>query len=468
MEERKGRRIIMFPVPFPGHFNPMIQLAGIFHHRGFSVTILHTSFNAPDPSRHPHFTFRTIPHDNEGEGEEEDPLSKSQTSKMDLVSLIRVLKQKYAEPFRKSLAEEVGGGETVCCLVSDSIWGRNTEDAAKEVGVRRAVLRTGGAASFCAFAAFPLLRDKGYFSIQQDSRSDDLVIELPPLKVKDLPVIETNEPEELYRIFNDMVEGAKSSSGVIWNTFEDLERPQLLELISNFQAPFFPIGPFHKHCDDLPSIKRNKEDDAITHWLDKQDPNSVVYASFGSLADIEEKEFLEIYWGLRNSEQPFLWVVRMGSVRGTEWLESLPPGFMDNIGHKGKIVKWVNQLEVLAHPAVGAFWTHCGWNSTLESICEGVPMICTPFFTDQRVNARYIVDVWRVGMMLERSKMDKREIEKVVRRVMMIEKEDGIKERCLDFKEKANICLSKDGSSSKYLDNLISHVLSFNSYAFAS
>lgn len=150
----------MFPLPFPGHFNPMIQLAGIFHHRGFSVTILHTSYNFPDPSRYPHFTFRTISHTNEGE----DPLSRSETLGMDLVSLLRLLKQKYVESFRESLAAEVGGGDTVCFLVCDAIWGRNTEDAAKEVGVRRLVLRTGGAASFCAFAAFPLLRDKGYFS----------------------------------------------------------------------------------------------------------------------------------------------------------------------------------------------------------------------------------------------------------------------------------------------------------------
>lgn len=89
---------------------------------------------------------------------------------MDLVSLIRLLKQKYAEPFRKSLAAEVGGGETVCCLVSDALWGRNTVDAAEEVGVRRLVLRTSGAASFVAYAAYPLLRDKGYFFIQTKKR----------------------------------------------------------------------------------------------------------------------------------------------------------------------------------------------------------------------------------------------------------------------------------------------------------
>ncbi|KAG5379657.1 hypothetical protein IGI04_027499 [Brassica rapa subsp. trilocularis] len=444
MEERKEKRIIMFPLPFPGHFNPLVQLARIFHHRGFSITIIHTSFNFPDTTHYPNFTFRTIHHHNEGE-EEEDPLSKPDASGMDLVTFIRQLREGYANPFRESLKAEVGGGERACCLVSDVVWGRTTEVAAEEVGIRRMVLTTSGVASFCAFAAYPLLRDKHYLPIQ-DSRLDELVTELPPLRVKDLPVMETNEPEELYRVVNNMVEGAKSSSGIIWNTFEDLERIiVLMNFSTEFQVLVFPVGPFYKHSENILPTTKNKEDHVTTDWLNKQDPRTVVYVSFGSLADIEEKEFLEIAWGLRNTKQPFLWVVRPGMVQGTEWLESLPCGFLENIGQKGQIVKWVNQLEVLAHPAVGAFWTHCGWNSTLESICEGVPMICTPFFTDQRVNARYIVDVWQVGMILERSKLDRKEIEKLLRKEMGEE----IRESCLKWKDRANVCLSKDGSSSK-------------------
>ncbi|KAH0918814.1 LOW QUALITY PROTEIN: hypothetical protein HID58_026474, partial [Brassica napus] len=436
MEERKEKRIIMFPLPFPGHFNPLVQLARIFHHRGFSITIIHTSFNFPDPTHYPNFTFRTIHHHNEGE-EEEDPLSKPGASGMDLVTFIRQLREGYANPFRESLKAEVGGGERACCLVSDVVWGRTTEVAAEEVGIRRMVLTTSGVASFCAFAAYPFLRDKHYLPIQ-DSRLDELVTELPPLRVKDLPVMETNEPEELYRVVNNMVEGAKSSSGIIWNTFEDLERIVLMNFSTEFQVPVFPVGPFYKHSENILPTTKNKEDHVTTDWLNKQDPRTVVYVSFGSLADIEEKEFLEIAWGLRNTKQPFLWV-------------------------KGKIVKWVNQLEVLAHPAVGAFWTHCGWNSTLESICEGVPMICTPCFTDQRVNARYIVDVWQLGMMLERSKLDRKDIEKLLRKEMGEE----MRESCLKWKDRANVCLSKDGSSSKYLEKLVSHVMSFDSYAFA-
>lgn len=83
------------------------------------------------------------------------------------------------------------------------------------------------------------------------------------------------------------------------------------------------------------------------------------------------------------------------------------------------------------------------------------------------MNARYIVDVWRVGMVLERSKMERKEIERVLKSVI-IEKGDGLRERSLKLKERADFCLGKDGSSSKYLDKLVNHVLSFDSYAFAS
>lgn len=94
-------------------------------------------------------------------------------------------------------------------------------------------------------------------------------------------------------------------------------------------------------------------------------------------------------------------MIRLGLIRGSDWIGSLPNSYLEILDGRGHIVKWAPQQEVLAHRAVGAFWTHNGWNSTLESICEGVPMICMPCFTDQMVNARYVTHVWRVGVQLE-------------------------------------------------------------------
>ncbi|CAN1815653.1 UDP-glycosyltransferase 76C2 [Linum perenne] len=150
------------------------------------------------------------------------------------------------------------------------------------------------------------------------------------------------------------------------------------------------------------------------------------------MATVTEAESLEIAWGLANSQQLFLWVVRPKSVENS---------------------KWAPQEEVLAHPSTGGFWTHCGWNSTLESICQGVPMICAPRTGDQLVNARYVSDVWRVGIHLE-GKMDREEIEKGI-------KGEGIRARAGDLKEKMEASVKEGGSSYEAVENLVDHILRF-------
>lgn len=94
---------------------------------------------------------------------------------------------------------------------------------------------------------------------------------------------------------------------------------------------------------------------------------------------------MEIACGLAENEQPFLWVVRPKLVNGSQ--SSLPKDFLEAVARRGHIVTWAPQQEVLAHCAIVGFWTHCGWNLTIESICEGMPMICLPFFGDQKMNA---------------------------------------------------------------------------------
>lgn len=284
-------------------------------------------------------------------------------------------------------------------------------------------------------------------------------MELPPLRVKDLPVIATSYPEKLYELVEGMIQETKASSGLIWNSFEELEELAIAKLQQDFGIPIFPIGPFHKHFA-APSSSLIAEDHSSISWLDKQVPNSVIYVSFGSIAAIEENDFLEVAWGLANSKHPFLWVVRPGLIRGTEWLELLPEGFLEMLDGRGHIVKWAPQLEVLAHPSVGAFWTHNGWNSTLESICEGVPMICTPCFTDQLVNARYVSHVWNVGVQLENG-LSREKIEMVIKRIMEQKEGEELRERVMRLKEKANLCVQPGGSSYEFLKSLVNYISLF-------
>ncbi|CAA0814668.1 UDP-glycosyltransferase 76F1 [Striga hermonthica] len=117
-------------------------------------------------------------------------------------------------------------------------------------------------------------------------------------------------------------------------------------------------------------------------------------------------------------------------------------------------------MKVLSHPSVGAFWTHCGWNSTLESVCEGVPMICSPCFTDQLVNAQYVGHVWQVGLCLE-SGFRQEEIEMAIERILGNGEERGeIRGKALHLKEKSDLCVEPGGSSYESLQSLVEYLSS--------
>ncbi|XP_061995383.1 UDP-glycosyltransferase 76F1-like [Rosa rugosa] len=450
---KKGRRLILFPLPFQGHINPMLELANILHSKGFSITIIQSNFNSLNPSSHPHFIFHSI----------DIGLSESGTSTKDPLLLLSRLNANSREPFQECLATLLSdvSKEPVGCLITDSVYDF-AQSVAESLKLPRILLRTGSASSFAIYTAFPLLREKGYLP-KQDSRLEEEVTELSPLKVKDIPIINSDGPERFFNLIADLEIQTKTSDGLILNTFEDLEEHALATIRQVYPIPVFSLGPFHK-CypanSSLTSSSLLAQDQSCISWLNTQAPKSVIYVSFGSIAAIKETQFLEIAWGLANSKQPFLWVVRPGLVHGSDWLEALPSGFLETLNVKGHIVKWAPQKEVLAHQAVGVFWTHNGWNSTLESICEGVPMICMPCSSDQMMNARYVSDVWKVGLQLQHG-VERVNIENTIRRLMVEKEGEEIKNRVLRLMQKANFCLKQGGSSYRSLDALIKHILSF-------
>ena len=198
------------------------------------------------------------------------------------------------------------------------------------------------------------------------------------------------------------VDGARhSSSGLIFNTLSAIEAGDLDKIRHDLFLPVFAVAPLHKLAPPANTSNslygETHADRECLGWLDTQEPGSVLYVSFGSLAAMDPHEFVELAWGLAASKRPFLWVVRPKLIRGFE-SGGLPDGLEDLIHGRSMIVSWAPQVEVLAHPAVGAFFTHSGWNSTVEAMSEGVPMICHPLHGDQYGNARYVCDVWKVGV----------------------------------------------------------------------
>ncbi|KAI3893801.1 hypothetical protein MKW92_040291 [Papaver armeniacum] len=428
----RKRRLVLFPCPYlQGHINPMLQLATLLHSKGFSITIIHTRFNAPNPSDYPHFHFAPISSSSSPDSDIVDQFH-LQHSTSDIIAFVSAINVKFLNQFRDCLIhllssssnEANNNGDTIACVITDALM-HFTQDVANNLHIPRIVLRTSSPTSFVAFAAYPLLLQMGYLPIQ-DSELEKPVPELSPLKVKDLPTVKTKDPKLLYELVIQMIEKTKSLLFVItWKRD--------------------PIHVFTK---------------------------SVIYVSFGSLADMEETELVETAWGLVNSGHPFLWVVRPGLVRssssGNTVEHLLPDGFQEMIrstGNRGCLVKWAPQEQVLAHPAVGGFWTHNGWNSTLESVCEGVPMLCRPCFTDQLVNARYVSDVWKVGFQFDerRRSLERGDVERAVKRLMKDADIDheAMMARVRDLKQKAANCLKKGGSSYESIEKLIDPIMSF-------
>lgn len=193
-------------------------------------------------------------------------------------------------------------------------------------------------------------------------------------------------------------------------------------------------------------------------WLDDKPTNSVIYVSFGSMAELDTSQMEELARGLKNSNKHFLWVVRDSE------MAKLPPGFAEQSCSKvGLIVPWGPQLEILAHGSTGCFVTHCGWNSILEALSLGVPMVAIPQWTDQGTNAKFVEDVWRVGVRVSKDEdgtIARGEIERCVREVMEGEGGKEIKRNAEKWRKLAKEAVDEGGSSDRNINDFVGKLVS--------
>ncbi|XP_048533421.1 DIMBOA UDP-glucosyltransferase BX8-like [Triticum urartu] len=450
---RRRRRVLLFPLPYQGHINPMFQLAGLLHARGFAVTVFHARFNAPDPVRHPAYDFVPVP--------EGLPAAGPGTI-VETLEHILALNGSLEAPFRERLAallEPPGARDEVACLVADAHL-LTLVDVARRLAVPGLVLRTGSAACFRNFVANPMLCDRGYLPVSAESQLDAPVKELPPYRVRDLMGADSRSShghDLMCKLLSRAVEAVRSSAGFILNTFDALEAADLATIRRDLAGvPVFDVGPLHK-LSPASSSSLLQQDLSCLDWLDAQAPASVLYISFGSLASMSGEDLAEAAWGVADSGQPFLWALRPGLARGA----ALPDGFAAATGDRGLVVGWAPQEEVLAHRAVGGFWTHGGWNSALEGACGGVPMLCRPCFGDQMGNARHVEHVWRAGIALDGGGvLERGAVEAAVRRLMRGEEGEGMRGRARELRSRAAAAVADGGSSRLSVDKLVNHILS--------
>ncbi|CAH8304078.1 unnamed protein product [Eruca vesicaria subsp. sativa] len=447
MDEKlvKKRRIVLVPLPAQGHVTPIMQLGKALYSKGFSITVFQTQYNRVSSSKDfSDFHFLTIP----------GSLTETDLKNLGPLQFATKLNQVCEASFKQCLGQllkEQGDDDEVACVVYDEYM-HFSNAAAKEFRLPSVVFSTTCATAFlCRSVIAKVNVDKFLTDMKDLELQDKLFPGLHPLRYKDLPTSAFGPIESIHRLYSEIV-NTGTASAVIINTANCLESTSLARLQRELQIPVYPIGPLHIAASAPSSLL--EEDRSCIEWLNMQKPRSVLYISLGSLALMETKDTLEMAWGLRNSNQPFLWVIRPGSIPGPEWTESLPEEFSKLVSERGYIVKWAPQMEVLRHPAVGGFWSHCGWNSTLESIGEGVPMICRPFTSDQKVNARYLESVWSVGFQLE-GKLDKEDVERAVKRLLVDEEGEYMRKRAIELKEKLESSVRSGGSSCCSLDYFV-------------
>ncbi|XP_020089931.1 7-deoxyloganetin glucosyltransferase-like [Ananas comosus] len=475
MESDHKPHAVCIPFPAQGHITPMLKVAKLLHSfHGFHITFVNTEYNHRRLLRSqgpaaldglPDFRFATIP----------DGLPYSDEDRMqDVPSLCRSTTTNCLPHFRKLLAElndPSSDPPKVTCVVSDAVMSF-TLDAVKELGIPDVLFWTASAIGYIGYRYCRHLMEKGIVPLKDVGQLTDGHLETPidwvpgapNMRLRDFPsFIRTQDPDDfmVYFVLHE-TERTPMASAVLLNTFDDFERP-VLEAMAAILPPIYTIGPLPLLARRIPhgplsSVGSSlwKEEPACLQWLENKRPGSVVYVNFGSVTVMTNQQLIEFAWGLANSKYEFLWIIRPDLVKGDTAV--LPPEFVEGMKERGLMASWCPQEEVLRHPAVGAFLTHSGWNSTLESVCGGVPMLSWPFFAEQQTNCRYTCAEWGIGMEID-GDVKRKEVEGLIREIMGGEKGKEMKRRAMEWKDMAAKAAQEGGPSFANFDKLVGQVL---------
>ncbi|KAM4107811.1 hypothetical protein ACJW30_04G172600 [Castanea mollissima] len=321
-------------------------------------------------------------------------------------------------------------------------------DVARDMGIPYAFLCIQSTAALAVYQKYFNAHD-GMYHVYKNSPPSSIQFKgLPPFASSDLPsFLLPTSPHKLYLpTFQDLIQ-----------TLEKDPNPSAIEVVVNLNL--IPIGPLVPStffdtkdqsgnspfgCDLFESSKD------YLHWLNSKPNNSVVYVSFGSLVTLQGKQMEEIFHGLVETDRPFLWVIRASENGGSEIEDTIKNKLKEET--QGLIVPWCSQVEVLRHHSLGCFLTHCGWNSTLESIVAGVPVVACPHFLDQIMNAKMVEEVWGTGIKAkvneEEEVVERAEIKRCLEMVMgAAEKGEEIRRSAKKWKSLAVQAVNEGGSS---------------------
>lgn len=451
--------VVMVPTPGMGHLIPLVELAKrLVQQHDFLVTFLVPNDGSPmKPQRRllqalpntissiflPPVSFDDLP----------------QTVKVEtrvVLSLSRSLSALRGS--FKALTE----ASRVVALVVD-LFGLDAIEISREFDVLLYVFFPTTAMALSSVFHLPKL-DETYSCEYRDLPEPVKFPGCVPVHGRDLMDPVQNRKDDAYRWVIHISKLYPLAAGILVNSFIDLEAGAFKALMEdrNGTPPIYPVGPLTRSA----STSEIASESESLRWLDRQPNGSVLFVSFGSGGTLSHDQFIELALGLEMSGQRFLWVVRSPHDRSananyfdvqkvTDPLDFLPEGFLDRTKGLGLVVPhWAPQMQVLSHGSTGAFLSHCGWNSSLESIVNGVPIIAWPLYAEQKMNSVLLADDLKVALRVrvnENGLVVKEDIANYASTILKGEEGQLLRKRMKELKNTAVKVLSQDGSSTKSL-----------------
>ncbi|VVA29698.1 PREDICTED: UDP-glycosyltransferase 83A1 [Prunus dulcis] len=390
------QHILAIPFPAQGHVIPLMELSQCLANLGFEVTFVNTEHN--------HKRVMNALAD-------ESHISRDHIHLVSIPDGLEPLEDRnelgrLSEAMQRvmpgkleELIEKInqGEGQKITCVIADQTAGWILE-VAEKMKIRRVAFCPAAAAVLALILSIPKLIHEGIIN-NDEPAAFTLAPEILPIG----PLLASNRLE--------------NSAGYFW--------PQDLTCLN---------------------------------WLDQQPPCSVIYVAFGSFTVLDQTQFQELALALELSQMPFLWVVRPDTTEKT--CNLYPEGYQDRVASRGLMVGWAPQQKVLAHPSIACFLSHCGWNSTIEGLTNGVPFLCWPYFADQFLNESYISDVWKVGLKFNKNENGIITQGEIKNKLEQLLGDENFKARASKLKELAITSVKEGGQSNKTFKNFIEWIKS--------
>ncbi|CAK7338933.1 unnamed protein product [Dovyalis caffra] len=398
----ENQHFLLISCPFQGHLNPMLQLAKHLIQAGAArVTFSTTVYGLTQIKTFPSLDGLYFASFSDGF----DDGIKLNNNLQDMMSELKRAGPQTLTELLKTLSKEC---HPVSFVIYTLIlpW---AADVARYMSIPSAFLYIQSATSLALCHHFFNQHDGVYDlynSSENEPSSSIQVPGLPPIGTKDIPsFLLPNGPyshSTLVLAFRHHIQVLEQdpNSCVLLNTFNFLEEEPIAAIGKINPIPIGPLIPFavldkNHQSDTSYGCDLFEKSTEYTQWLNSKPKRSVIYVSFGSIVVLPKNQMEEMLLGLIGTRRPFLWIIRPSDNKDAEFEEMIRKKVNEE---EGLIVPWCSQMEVLTHESMGCFMMHCGWNSTMESLVAGIPVVGLPQFADQTTNARMIEEVWRNGV----------------------------------------------------------------------